>query len=156
MLKITHTFTAPQEKLWQAWTQAEQLKQWYGPKGISISHSVIDFKLGGAYHSCMKISEERQMWGKWVFTEINQPESLKFMTVNSNEAGETMAMENWPLEILTTVIFTEQDGKTKMVFTFEPHNASVAEQQCFEGSIEHIQQGWNGAFEKLATLLSKP
>ena len=30
---IERTFDAPVDLIWQMWTQAEQFKNWYGPKG---------------------------------------------------------------------------------------------------------------------------
>jgi len=30
---ITRTFEAPRDLVWQMWTTAEHLQQWWGPKG---------------------------------------------------------------------------------------------------------------------------
>ena len=30
------TFDAPRERVWRAWTDAEALAQWWGPKGVTI------------------------------------------------------------------------------------------------------------------------
>ena len=30
---ITRTFNAPREKVWRAWSDTNQLAQWWGPKG---------------------------------------------------------------------------------------------------------------------------
>jgi uncharacterized protein YndB with AHSA1/START domain len=34
---ITRTFDAPRERMWKAWTEREQLMQWFGPRGFTMS-----------------------------------------------------------------------------------------------------------------------
>lgn len=33
---ISREFDAPRDLVWKAWTEAERLKQWWGPKGFSV------------------------------------------------------------------------------------------------------------------------
>lgn len=51
---ITRVYSVPLERMWDAWTQRDHLKQWFGPKGITISHSTLDVRPGGVFHYCMR------------------------------------------------------------------------------------------------------
>ena len=33
---ISREFDAPRERVWQAWTEVERLKQWFSPKGFTV------------------------------------------------------------------------------------------------------------------------
>ncbi|HUU24615.1 MAG TPA: SRPBCC domain-containing protein [Methyloceanibacter sp.] len=34
---IARTFNAPLDRVWKAWTEPEQMAQWWGPKGFTAS-----------------------------------------------------------------------------------------------------------------------
>ena len=61
---ITREFNAPRERVWQAWTEREQLVRWFGPKGSTISHAMLDFRPGGTFHYEMRSADGKEMWGK--------------------------------------------------------------------------------------------
>ena len=52
---------------------------------------------------------------------------------------------DWPLELLVTVTFEEQDGKTKMTLR---HLGIPAGE-----NLENARAGWNQSFDKLAETL---
>ena len=39
---IARVIDAPRERVWRAWTEVEQLKQWWGPKGLAVTHCTVD------------------------------------------------------------------------------------------------------------------
>lgn len=43
----TRLIRAPRERVWQAWTDAAQLGQWWGPQGFSLSTARFEFRVGG-------------------------------------------------------------------------------------------------------------
>lgn len=48
-LTLTRTFDAPRELVWRAWTDPDQMSQWWGPRGISTPREsiVMDLRPGG-------------------------------------------------------------------------------------------------------------
>ncbi len=48
-LELTHTFSAPRDEVSAAWTQAEQLVQWFGSQGSKTTHAEVDLRVGGGY-----------------------------------------------------------------------------------------------------------
>jgi len=46
-LVITRVFDAPRELVWNAWTEPESVKRWWGPKGFTAPFCRIDLRVGG-------------------------------------------------------------------------------------------------------------
>src|SRR6267378_2706264 len=53
-LVITRVFDAPREQVWNAWTDPEQFKKWWGPEHFTAPVSEIDLRVGGTYFNCMR------------------------------------------------------------------------------------------------------
>ena len=75
-LEITRVFDAPRSLVWRCWTEAELLKQWYGPKGFTIPHCTIDLSVGGKFLLCMRSPEGQDMWITGTYREIGPVERL--------------------------------------------------------------------------------
>ena len=52
-LVVTRVFDAPVEAVWKAWTDAEQVKKWWGPDGFTAPVAKLDFREGGTSLVCM-------------------------------------------------------------------------------------------------------
>lgn len=85
---ISHVMNASREKVWDAWTVANHLLRWFGPKGSTMLQAKMDLRVGGMFHYCMSHPDGREMWGRWVFRTINQPDTLEFISSFSNSSGE--------------------------------------------------------------------
>jgi uncharacterized protein YndB with AHSA1/START domain len=57
-LVITRAFDAPIEQVWAAWTDAEQVKRWWGPTGFTVPVARIDFRVGGTSLVAMRAPKE--------------------------------------------------------------------------------------------------
>ncbi|MCA9060434.1 MAG: SRPBCC domain-containing protein, partial [Planctomycetaceae bacterium] len=67
---ISRVIAVPRERMWQAWTECEQLVRWFGPKGASIPNATLDLRVGGMFHYHMSHPNGMEMWGRWVFRTI--------------------------------------------------------------------------------------
>lgn len=149
---ITRIFNAPRKLVWEAWTDPRNLEQWWGPKGFKIRVSKFDLKPGGIFHYCMQATDGSAMWGKFVYREISDPGRLVFVNSFSDEEGNIIRPpfdQNWPKEILNTVILTEQDVKTKLTLRSWPVNATDEELKTFEDNFDSMNQGFRGTFDQL-------
>lgn len=155
---ITRVFDAPRDKVWQAWTEAERLKQWWGPKGFKVHTCKVDLRPGGIFLYGMTAPDGSQVWGKFTYREISAPAKLVFIVSFSDpEGGVTRhpGIEDWPLETLSTVLFEEQGGKTKVTVQWLPHEATEAERRAFDEGRDSMKQGWGGTFDQFAAYLRK-
>ena len=156
---ISRVFDAPRKLVWAAFTEAERMKEWWGPKGFTVVASKMDLRPGGTYHYGLKAPNGSAMWGKFVFREIKAPERMVFINSFSDEAGgitrHPMA-PTWPLEMLSIFTFEEEPGgKTKLAIRWAPHNATAEEHKTFDASHDNMRQGWGGTLEQLTAYLAK-
>ena len=155
---ISRTFDAPRDVMWKAWTEPERMGQWFGPKGVTIFHSKNDLRPGGVYLYGMRTPDGKDMWGKWTYREITKPQRMVFVnSFSDKDRGVTRHPLNkdWPLEMLTTIEFAEDKGKTTVTVRWSPLNATEAERNTFNSNRDGMKQGWTGTFEKLEAYLPK-
>lgn len=127
-----------------------------GPPGTKTEVSKFDLKPGGTFLYCMKTPDGNSMYGKFIFREIVPNEKLVFVVsfcdANENPTRHPMA-PSWPLEIQSTVLFTEQNGKTLMTLKGIAINASGEEVKTFVEGFGSMNQGWSGTLQQLEDYL---
>jgi uncharacterized protein YndB with AHSA1/START domain len=82
---------------------------------------------------------------KGVIQEIVGPERLVFTSIALDAAG------NHLLEGLTTVLFAEQNGKTKLTL----HTRAVAVVEAAVAYLQGMEMGWTQSIDKLEALVTK-
>lgn len=157
--QISRVFDAPRDKVWKAWTEAERLKQWWGPKGFTVTHCTIDLRPGGIMHYCLRMPDGNEMWGRFIYREIDAPKRLVFLNAFSDPKGGVTRHPwhaSWPLEMLSTVTFDEQGGKTTVSVQWIPVDASTdLERKTFDEGRDSMKQGWTGTMDQFAGYLGK-
>jgi uncharacterized protein YndB with AHSA1/START domain len=155
---ISRVLDAPRDKVWKAWTEVERLKQWWGPKGFTVSHCTVDLRPGGLMHYRLRSPDGHDMWGRFVYREIAKPERLVWVNSFSDEKGGVTRhpmSPGWPREMLTTVSFAEHKGGTLVTVQWIPIDATEEERRTFDAGRDSMQQGWTGTFEQLEQYLAR-
>lgn len=155
-------YGASPETLWQAWTQPEMLKQWWGPNDVTIPECEVDLKVGGKFYIVMEAGEAMgpykgtrwPMDAKFTVVEPNSKlfYAAKAWTEGHNDNGETL------IDQTTEVAFTKEDGpdapagtgKTKVTVRAVIHNIGPAAKMAAEG----MQMGFTQQLDKLNTFLA--
>ena len=153
---ISRTFDAPLQVVWDAWTQREQLMQWFGPKGFTMPTAKLDLRPGGDFHYQLLGPNDLEMWGKFTYREIVPLRRMVWLHTFSDASGGLMRhplSATWPVKMLSTATFSERDGKTTVTIEMIALEASAQEQKTFDDSHGGMQQGWTGTFEQLAEYL---
>ncbi len=155
---VSQLFDAPRDLVWKAWSEPERLAQWWGPKGFKMLKVSLDFRPGGLFHYGMEAPNGPIpiMWGKFVYAEIDAPERLSFVVSFSDErAGITRHPMNttWPLEVLSTVTFFEIQGKTAVIMSGVPINATDVERKTYQDGRKSMEGGFKGTFDQLEEYL---
>ncbi len=120
-LIMERVFSAPRERVWQAWTDPQVFEKWWGPRGWKTTVKSFDFRSGGSGVYGMKCEDENQgewygqsSWGKMEFLEVNAPDSFVYKDFFCDENG----VVNDEMPVMTiTMEFFEEDGKTRVVST---------------------------------------
>jgi uncharacterized protein YndB with AHSA1/START domain len=153
---IRREFDAPLDRMWRAWSDPERMSHWWGPKGSKTEVVKLDFRPGGICHYRMDF-EGQTMWGKLRYREIEPKQRLVFIVSFSDEnEGITVHPMNpgWPRQILSTITFSEKDGKTTVTVRWVPYEATDPEREVFEVGRDAMQAGWTGTLDRLETDLA--
>jgi uncharacterized protein YndB with AHSA1/START domain len=139
-IAVTRTFDAPREQVWQAWTEPDQITEWWGPQDFHVPpESVnIDLRPGGRYDLTMVDQGGNEYPVRQEILEVSSPALL----VLRHEAMPEIGL---PEEILQRVEFHEQDGGTRVQVTGGPYTAEMG---------PNATLGWEQQLDKLARLLS--
>jgi uncharacterized protein YndB with AHSA1/START domain len=157
-LVITRVFDAPRDVVFAAWTEADRLAEWWGPKGFTWVSGTIDLRPGGYFHYCMKSPAGDEMWGRFEYDEIDPPERLVFRNGFSNEAGEIVRAPfspDFPLQFRNVLTFEANGDETTLVMRGTPYEATDAEREMFVKMIPSMQAGFAGTLGQLDEYLAK-
>jgi uncharacterized protein YndB with AHSA1/START domain len=135
---VTKIISAPPERLFAAWTEPAQLKQWWGPESVTCIDAEVDLRVGGRYRIGNRFPDGSVVWITGRFHLIDAPHKLVY---------------SWQLE-------TSSEEELVTV-SFEPRSNGQTEVTVLHERIPDIptrarhQQGWVGCLEKLANICSK-
>lgn len=79
---ITCTFDAPVERVWQAWSESQLVKQWWSPTGFTCLKADIDFREGGTSLVCMCAPQAYgggELYNTWNYERLMPYQSIEFV-----------------------------------------------------------------------------
>ena len=106
-VEITKEFDAPRDLVWDAYTKAELLDQWWAPKPVTSDTVAMDFEVGGRRFYAMVMPDGQRRWAVQRYTSITPKSEFKFFNAFSDE-NENLQLpgSDW------TFTFTENGDKT--------------------------------------------
>ncbi len=140
VVEVKRVINASIEEVFKAWTEPEQMKQWYSPEGMTTPEAASDNKKGGKYHVQMKMGEQKfDMHGKYLEYEEPNP---------STSSGQAKLVFTWNHDdSVVRVDFKKlDDNKTEVALK---HTGFANEQ-----SRAQHDEGWVGTFNKLGKFFS--
>ncbi|KYC35279.1 hypothetical protein WA1_08995 [Scytonema hofmannii PCC 7110] len=149
-IKIVRMFKAPRELVFRVWTEPKHIEQWWGPKGFTTRVTEMDFRPGGQWRYVMVGPDGKEYPSKGVFREIVPPERIVASDEFDEGFEQVMNME-LPQGIVTTAIFEELDGQTKL--TLQILHASEGDRRKHEEM--GVVDGWSSTFDSLDEFLAK-
>lgn len=157
--RIARTFSAPRQRVFDAWTQRDALLNWFGPKQFPLADAALELRPGGTFHYSMQLPDGKKMWGKWVFLEVQSPWRIAFVSSFADESGSVIRAPfspSFPLRTVSSVSFmTVGDGKTTVTLTGYPLDATPEERATFAAMFDSMRGGWSGTLEQLAGYLGE-
>jgi uncharacterized protein YndB with AHSA1/START domain len=127
-LKLTRLFRAPRTRVFQAWTNPEDLKEWWQlGHGWKLAVAEVDLRVGGKYRIGLTSTENasrHEVTG--TFREISAPERLVY-TWNTENSGSKSE------ESLVTVEFLERGAATKVLLRHDHLEAKDSRQNTYNG-----------------------
>jgi uncharacterized protein YndB with AHSA1/START domain len=111
----TRVFNAPRALVFEAWTDPEQLKQWWGPSGFSNTFQIFEMKPGGLWQYTMHGPGGKNFNNESRFVEIVVPERIVLDHISAPR-------------FRLTVLFEELGDCTKLTFRQLFETSSVYDQ----------------------------
>lgn len=132
---LSRLIDAPQELVFDAWTDPEQVGQWWGPSGFTTTTHKMEVKPGGVWRFVMHGPDGRDYQNKITYLEIVPPERLVY------RHGGDEDLE--PVSFHTTVTFVAEGNKTRVTMrsvfpTAEYRDRVVKEHGAIEGGEQHL------------------
>jgi uncharacterized protein YndB with AHSA1/START domain len=152
-LSITRIFDAPRELVWKACTDPELAKRWWGPRDFTAPLITLDLRVGGKYLYDMRSPDGKDFWSTGLLREIVPLEKLVYTDNFADEEGNIVPASyygmagEWPDELLVTITFEDQNGKTRFTLVHEGMPPGDMTEQA--------KAGWNESFDKLEKVLEE-
>jgi len=140
-LEIKRLIKAPRERVYAAWTDAAQMKEWFGPENVQTRDLITDARVGGTFRWDLTNPEGEEMTMRGEYRELQPGKKIVFTWQWADD-------EDWENHIsVVTVELDDADGGTNLRL---PH-----EQLPSEESQDGHTRGWESALDKLEKLFSK-
>ncbi|MGO4272627.1 SRPBCC domain-containing protein [Paenibacillus sp. TAF58] len=155
-LILERVFNAPRELVFKAFSEAEHLKHWWGPRGWTLTVCNVDFRPGGIWHYCMKCIDPNhgdfygyESWGKAIYGEIVEAEKIVYVDYFSDaEGNETQGMPSSQV----SMTFVEHEGKTKLISRAIYESAEALKTVMEMGMEQGITETWDRLSEHLQAI----
>ena len=112
-LTLRRIYPVSRERLFDAWTTPEAIKQFYGPNDVVISEASLEPRVGGSYRIGMKRPDGDVWFVKGIYREFDRPS--KIVSTWTWEEDDP-ALEH---ESLLTVEFLDRGEESELVLTHE-------------------------------------
>jgi glutathione S-transferase len=140
-LEIKRFINAPRERVYAAWTDPVQLKEWWGPEGVRTRKITADVRVGGAYRWDLINQDGEEMTVHGEYRELVPGKKVVFTWKwDDDEAWEHRTS-------IVTVEFSDRDGGTEVRLSHV--------QLPSEASRDRHNEGWNSVIDRLEKFLNK-
>jgi PhnB protein len=93
-LIITRVLNAPIELVWEVWTNADHIKNWWGPNGFSNTISKMELKPGGEWNLVMHGPDGKDYKNKSVFKKIMKHKKIVYEHISGPKFTATIEFKS--------------------------------------------------------------
>jgi uncharacterized protein YndB with AHSA1/START domain len=140
-LEIKRVLNAPRDRVYAAWTDPAQLKQWFGPENVRTRDLIADARVGGEFRWDLINLEGEKMTIRGEFRELQPGQKIVFTWQWEDD-------ELWKNHTsVVTVELSDRDGGTELRLVHE----QLPNEQMRDGH----NTGWKSALDKLEKFIGK-
>jgi uncharacterized protein YndB with AHSA1/START domain len=139
---LTQLFPASRDLVFKLYTDPALIPQWWGSKRLTTTVDKMDVRAGGLWRFVQQDAQGEQYAFHGVYHEVARPARLVFTFEYEGEPGNV---------ILETVVFMEQDRRTKLVDTSVFQTVEARDGMLKEG----MEAGATESMDRLMALLPK-
>jgi len=138
-LQIKRFINAPPDRVYAAWTEPAQLKEWWGPESVRTRNFAAEVRVGGKYRWDLINQEDEEMSVFGEYRELVPEKKIVFTWKWDDE-------EIWENRTsIVTVELSDREGGTELLLKHE--------QLPSEESRDRHNEGWNSVLDRLEKFL---
>ena len=139
-LTIRRLIKAPRERVYAAWTDPAQLKEWFGPETVTTERLIAEVRVGGEFRWELRNAEGEKVAMRGQYRELETNRKIVFSWQWEDD-------EDWEnhVSVVTVELADSEDG-TELHLTHE----KLPNEQSRDGH----SGGWNSALNKLEVFLA--
>ena len=138
-LVARRTIKANVRRVFDAWTQPEQLRAWWGPRPVTCAGAEVDLRVGGSIRIVNAIPGGGVVTIHGEFRVVDPPHKLVYTWRMDDGAGESS---------LVTVTFEPRGDATEVVVVHEDIPSEPVR--------ESHESGWRGCLDGLERAFTTP
>lgn len=142
VISLTRLYDAPLEAVWRAWTVAEEVAQWWGPRGFTLTTHSRDLRTGGHWHYTMHGPDGTDFENTTQYLDVEPRQRLVY-----DHGGH----KDRPPLFRVTALFSEHDGRTQLDMRMAFATPEIAKEMG--GFIK--KAGGEATWDRLAEYLAK-
>lgn len=147
---ITREFNAPRQLVWEAFTKAEHVRNWWGLRSSENHITEIDLRPGGTWRFGQRDADGREVIFGGEYREIDAPARVvyteRWLNMPAELGGGPEGSENSVL----TATFDEHDGRTT-VTTVCTYPSKEVRDMVVESSME---KGAQESYDRIDDILA--
>ncbi len=142
VISLTRVYDAPLQAVWEAWTIPEEVAQWWGPRGFTLTTHSRDLRTGGHWHYTMHGPDGTDYENTTQYLEVVPRQRMVY-----DHGGH----KDRPPLFRVTALFTERNGRTQLDMSMAFATPEVAVEM--RGFIK--KAGGEATWDRLAEYLGK-
>lgn len=142
VISLTRVYDAPLQAVWDAWTVPEEVAQWWGPRGFTLTTHSHDLRTGGHWHYTMHGPDGTDYENTTQYLEVVPGQRMIY-----DHGGH----KDRPPLFRVTALFTEREGRTQLDLSMTFATPEVAVEM--RGFIK--KAGGEATWDRLAEYLGK-
>lgn len=145
-LYISRFYPVSRQQVFRAWTDPKQVSRWWGPKDFTNPVCEIEPRVGGKLRITMRGPDGTDYPMQGIVTDFRANERFVFDYEALDAAGKPV------LQGRVTVLFTEEDGKTRVSLSTYAEGLGLDAADKLEG----METGWNQSLDRFARIINNP
>ncbi len=141
--RLTREFDAPREIVWSAFTTADHMAKWWGPRKYDADIQAYDVRVGGKWKIVQKGDGQAHVF-KGEFRIVHEPEVLSW----------SFGYMDFP-PIIETIHFEDLGGRTRIVVEGEFPSIEGRDGMVNSGMESGARESYERLDELLATLVAQ-
>ncbi len=142
VIALTRLYDASLQSVWDAWTIPEEVAQWWGPRGFTLTNHSHDLRTGGHWHYTMHGPDGVDYENTTQYLEVVPLQRMVY-----DHGGH----RDRPPLFRVTALFTERDGRTQLDMSMAFASPDMAQEM--RGFIR--KAGGEATWDRLAEYLGK-